>query len=80
MWPLVLGAAAWAWSNALWIGLGAWFLAYFVSVQLHPRTSCWKCGGDSKVRDESGRNFRFCFVCEGSGKRFRFFAIKRFMN
>lgn len=80
MLPLILGLAALAWSNVVWVGLGVWFLAYFVGVQLHPRTNCWKCGGDPRVRDASGANWRNCYICQGSGKRFRFFAIKRFMN
>jgi hypothetical protein len=78
--PLLVGAAAWAWAGTGWVGIPVGVLAYLVAVQLHPRTACWKCGGAPRVRDESGRNWRNCYACKGSGRRWRLLAVKRWME
>lgn len=78
--PLLVGVAVVAVTGLSWLGVACGALAYLVAVQLHPRTACWKCGGNSKVRDKSGKNFRFCFACKGSGRRWRALAIKRWME
>lgn len=80
MWAFIFAAGVYVLTKTLWLAIPAGLLAGFIAVQVHPRTKCWKCNGDPKVRDESGRNWRNCWVCGGSGRRWRFLAVKRFME
>lgn len=58
-------------------GVLAGLLAWWLDVQLHPMTVCWWCRGRSRVRDQTGRNWRPCMVCGGSGSRRRAFARRK---
>jgi hypothetical protein len=78
--PLLVGVAVVAVTGVSWLGVACGGIAYLVAVQLHPRTRCWKCDGDPKVRDKTGRNWRNCAICKGSGRRWRALAIKRWME
>lgn len=64
----------WGSPTALYIAGVGYVAVYLVTVLLFPWTSCWKCGGDSKVRDAGGKNWRYCQICGGSGNRRRLFA------
>lgn len=58
------------------IGVAAGIVGAALSVLAYPFTLCWWCGkrGGPRRRDRSGRNWRNCWVCGGSGKRLRFLA------
>lgn len=55
---LTLGGAA----AALW---------YVIHCAFWPFAACWRCGGDGKFRSGSGRSWRRCRRCKGSGERVR---------
>lgn len=61
-------------TSAVWLGVAAGLLAYWVDVQMHPITSCWNCSGNPKIRDQKGTSWRNCHSCGGSGRRRRLFA------
>jgi hypothetical protein len=43
-----------------------WFVCWF-----WPYTSCRRCGGGGRKRSPSGKNWRPCRKCKGSGTRLR---------
>jgi hypothetical protein len=47
----------------------AWLAGYSVAAWLRPFTNCRKCHGDGKLRSPSGRNWRRCKRCGGTGRR-----------
>lgn len=65
------------WTGNPYVGLGAGLLAWWLFIQLHPWTGCWWCHESAKRRDASGKNWHFCVVCGGSGRRRRLFAMRR---
>jgi len=67
-------------TGSAWTGLVAAGMTYFVAVQLRPWTGCLWCRESPKRRDESGRNWRYCWVCAGSGRRLRVLALKRWIG
>jgi hypothetical protein len=78
-WGAVVGAVVWLLlreQGALGVAAGivAGLIAAWVTVQLFPFTRCWWCKGSPRVTDGSGRNWRNCAVCGGSGRRLRLFA------
>ncbi|WP_433368329.1 hypothetical protein ACQPZX_41350 [Actinoplanes sp. CA-142083] len=56
-WAIVAGLAGIGW----YLGACAWF----------PFADCSKCEGRGKFRSKSGRTFRRCRRCKGSGERIR---------
>lgn len=44
---------------------------YLIHCRLWPFAACWKCEGEAKFRSPSGRSFRLCPRCDGSGMRKR---------
>lgn len=57
----------------LLLGLAAITVAggYAVAAWIWPFTACRKCHGDGKLRSPSGRNWRRCKRCGGTGRRLR---------
>jgi len=53
------------------IGLGAGG-AYAIACFVWPFTDCGKCGGRGAFRSPSGKAFRRCRRCKGSGYKVRF--------
>jgi DnaJ-class molecular chaperone len=54
------------------IGLGLlWAGGYALACRVWPTTSCKKCEGTGKHRSPSGKNWRKCRRCKGSGSRKR---------
>jgi hypothetical protein len=51
-------------------GLG-WFGGYVIACWIWPFAACRKCEGAGKFRSPSGRAWRNCKRCKGSGKRVR---------
>lgn len=49
-----------------------WALGYVVACRIWPYANCRKCSGDGKFRSPSGRAWRLCRRCKGSGSRVRF--------
>lgn len=45
--------------------------AYWVACLLWPFTACLKCDGDGKTRSPSGKTWRPCRRCDGTGRRLR---------
>jgi hypothetical protein len=46
-------------------------LVYAIACALWPFANCWWCGGDGKTRSPSGRSWRRCRHCKGTGHRLR---------
>jgi hypothetical protein len=46
-------------------------LVYAVACALWPFAACWVCHGDGKKRSPSGRSWRRCRWCKGTGQRLR---------
>lgn len=46
-------------------------VGYAVTCWLWPYTACGRCGGSGKARSPSGKAFRDCRRCRGSGRRVR---------
>jgi hypothetical protein len=44
---------------------------YVLGCAIFPFTDCGACGGDGKLRSPSGRKFRLCRRCDGTGRRLR---------
>lgn len=44
---------------------------YLLACWLFPFAACLKCHGDGKKRSASGRAWRACRRCKGSGRRLR---------
>lgn len=63
-----MGAEMIAWAVLAGVGGG---LAYAGHCWLRPFAACLKCGGDGKFRSKSGRSWRRCRRCKGSGERVR---------
>lgn len=49
----------------------AWLGGYSAACWIWPFTNCRKCHGDGKLRSPSGRNWRRCKRCRGTGRRLR---------
>lgn len=49
-------------------------LAYLANCRWNPMADCWWCKGGPKRRDKQ-RHFHWCFVCGGSGRRYRLGAF-----
>jgi hypothetical protein len=45
--------------------------AYYAACWFWPYTSCGRCGGGGRKRSPSGKNWRPCRKCKGSGTRLR---------
>lgn len=45
--------------------------AYWVACLLWPFANCRRCGGDGKTRSPSGKAWRVCKRCDGTGRRLR---------
>lgn len=48
-----------------------WLVGYAVACKVWPYTSCRRCGGGGRKRSPSGRNWRPCRKCKGTGARVR---------
>jgi DnaJ-class molecular chaperone len=44
---------------------------YVLSLRIWPVKACGRCGGSGKLRSPSGRSWRNCPRCKGSGGRVR---------
>jgi hypothetical protein len=61
------------------VGLGV--VAWWILASLYdPHTDCWWCNGSAKRRkskSDGGRSkgFHFCLVCDGSGRRRKFWSV-----
>lgn len=69
----LVGAWAANWPIGLLAGLGLWF----ITVQLWPYTACGACSGKPRIADFSGKNWRNCPSCKGSGRQVRTFVIRQ---
>ncbi len=49
----------------------AWVALYAIACLVWPFGSCWRCGGDGKIRSPKGRHWRRCKRCKGTGARLR---------
>jgi hypothetical protein len=60
------------------VGVGGGFLAWFLTVQVWPRTPCRRCGGSPRIFDwATTDNWRPCAGCSGRGWVPRVFAMRR---
>lgn len=57
--------------TSLLLALGALGL-YFVACVWWPYTNCRRCSGTGKRRSPTGKAWRPCGRCDGSGRRIRF--------
>jgi hypothetical protein len=55
---------------ALLVGLVA-AVVYGVACAIWPFGACLRCGGDGKLRSPSGKAWRRCKRCKGTGTRLR---------
>jgi DnaJ-class molecular chaperone len=56
----------------LLIPIGAvWAAGYLIACAVWPYTNCASCDGSAKKHSPTGRAFRVCGRCEGSGRRVR---------
>jgi hypothetical protein len=55
---------------AVLIGLGA-VAVYAIACFVWPFTDCGKCGGGGRFRSPSGKAFRRCRRCKGTGTQVR---------
>ena len=53
-------------------------LLYLAACRWWPFAACWSCHGDGKKRSPSGRSWRSCKRCKGTGQRLR--VGRRVMN
>lgn len=53
------------------VGALGWALGYLVACLGWPFTSCGKCSGVGRFRSPSGRAWRKCKRCRGSGEQVR---------
>lgn len=44
---------------------------YFLACWWFPFAACFRCDGDGKFRSRSGKAWRYCRRCKGSGNRLR---------
>ncbi|MFI7587893.1 hypothetical protein ACIB24_12545 [Spongisporangium articulatum] len=51
---------------ALGLVAGYWFACRF-----WPYAACWRCNGTGKLPSPSGKRFRTCPRCKGTGRRLR---------
>lgn len=56
---------------AQWGGGAGAVAGWLAHSLVYPRVACTWCSGNPKRRDGSGRVWRNCFVCGGSGQRRR---------
>ena len=45
--------------------------AYMLACWVWPYAACWRCHGDGKHRSPSGKAWRTCKKCRGTGARLR---------
>lgn len=55
----------------LWLTVPTMFVCYVVHSIFRDNARCWKCKGSPRHYSSSGRTWRDCWVCGGSGKRKR---------
>ncbi len=48
-----------------------WAVGYALACLWWPFGSCWRCGGDGKLRSPKGKHWRRCKRCKGTGQRLR---------
>lgn len=48
-----------------------WLAGYAAAVRWWPYVACRKCSGASKLRSPSGKAWRICTRCRGTGRRLR---------
>jgi DnaJ-class molecular chaperone len=53
------------------LGVIAWVLGYAVACRVWPYRACGPCTGSGKRRSPSGRAWRKCPRCKGTGRRMR---------
>lgn len=46
-------------------------VGYVLACAIWPYASCWGCSGDGKRRSPSGKAWRTCRRCGGTGRRIR---------
>lgn len=56
---------------ALTLLAALWLAGYAVAVRFWPWANCRRCHGNGKSRSPSGKAFRRCPRCKGSGRRLR---------
>jgi len=59
-------------TTVILVGLG-WLVVYYLACQIWPFTACGRCKG-GKHTSPSGKAWRHCTRCGGSGKRRRLLA------
>lgn len=62
------GIGGWLWLAA---GLAVWFAGYGVACLIWPYRACRVCSGMGRRPSPSGRAFRVCWWCKGTGRRLR---------
>lgn len=48
-----------------------WALGYVAACAIWPFGNCARCHGTAKLRSPSGKAFRICTRCKGTGRRVR---------
>ncbi|MFC4949199.1 hypothetical protein [Pseudonocardia sp. GCM10023141] len=66
-----------AWTANWTLGLLAGLLLWLATVQLWPWTACSSCASSPRIRDFTGKNWRTCGGCGGTGKELRTFVMRR---
>lgn len=61
--------------NSTYLLGGMLLAAWVTSSIIWPYTSCLGCDGNPRLRNTSGRSWRDCPACKGSGRRRRFLAM-----
>lgn len=59
----------------VWPAAGVVVLGWLWWSYRRPNTRCFACKGSPRKHDKSGRNWSYCLVCKGSGKRRRLGAV-----
>jgi hypothetical protein len=60
-------------TKLLLIGIAA-LAIYVIFCRIYPFTACRNCDGSGKFHSPSGKAFRHCGRCGGTGRRKRLFA------
>ena len=73
MTALLLAATTAAPNTSGWITVGvlAWLAGYAVLCAIYPFTAHGRCNGTGKLRSPSGKAWRTCRGCKGSGRKLR---------
>jgi len=74
---VVLGLLSFVYGGA-WAAGAAAVLMYALTCWLWPFSACLRCHGDKRTRSPSGRSWRRCRRCKGTGQRLR--VGRRVMN